>query len=560
MRLPLITWHIGLSLFIAAPTMAIAKTKSSRSSGKQQVSKANVRKMFAAGLALFKARKFNQALIVFDRTLRQFPNHQPTIQLFAKALYRLDRIPESYQMFSKLNLNSLDIETSYEYALSHFWMRQYQPALAGFQRIPEGNALFDLANYYGGIAALKLTRLLEAETMIEKAVVLPLKLAKSRKNYLKHIQALKLLYEKKGLALDRQKEKKRIEAAIKKERAVRLSSKETKKAVKDYKHQGFEAVDNRAELGINFKNQLIDRHGFSEETNTIRTTYFQFLGGPLISLPYKTGSDQAALGLQITGRAEEQLVEGKEQRNVQSDDLEDIRRIETTKETRELTKYGSFILRPWIEFPTPIRAWLSMGGSINFIYPDFERKDRTGTRSGYLRVGSKVPGKKFAAKYQYGEVLNSDSKKITAVNTFLFIWNFEFTEYLGLDVSLKHDFFVYDDLAIDGPASATSFSTDLWDEIPFGFTIGAKLSGQYQSEFFIHDLPDHGEVSANGQTYTGKAYLLAEPIEWFSAEISQQVQKTTWIVTPSEAEEPFQRYQPDWQQTFVGQVSLNLLF
>ena len=307
MKLTQIGQCLGLVFLLSTSNYSWAKTKvkaktktpSSRSNSHTKSTAPGVRKMFASGLALYKARKFSQALVVFDRTLRQYPNHQPTVNLFAKSLYRLDRIPEAFQLFSKLDLKGLDIETSYEYALSNFWMRQYQPALSGFQRIPEGNALFDLANYYGGIAALKINRLLEAETMIEKAVVLPLKLAKSRRNYLKHIQDLKLLYEKKGLALERQKEKKRIEAALKKEKAVKLSSKETAKAVKNYKHQGFEGVDNQATLGIIFKNQLIDRHGYSEETNTVRITYFEFQGGPLISLPYKTGSDQAAIGLQI---------------------------------------------------------------------------------------------------------------------------------------------------------------------------------------------------------------------------------------------------------------------
>jgi hypothetical protein len=42
--------------------------------------------------------------------------------------------------------------------------------------------------------------------------------------------------------------------------------------------------------------------------------------------------------------------------------------------------------------------------------------------------------------------------------------------------------------------------------------------------------------------------------------ISQQVQKTTWSVQPSEAQQTFEQNQVDYQEEFEAKAELNLLF
>lgn len=544
---------------VARPKQGI---KHSKVAAKDSNQKDGVRALFRDAMRLYIDRKYDESLLAFDRILRKYPEHQPSIIHMAKVFYRLDRIPESHRLFTRINPVTLDIETSYEYALSHFWMQQYQQALYGFQRVPQGHSLFDLANYYGGISALKLRRLVEAEAMIDKAVVLPAKLAESRKNYQRHIQEMKLIYEKRGLAEERARERKQIEAQIRTEKPVRLSAKDHPNIQEEekYKHAGFEEVETAPEFGLLFKNQVVDYHGYAEEVAKLRTGYFQFSGGPLIPLPLKVNKDQAAIGLQIVLRAEEQEREGIERRNVQVDDTDDIQRILTTDPGKKNSKFGTLTLQPWIEVPTKLNMWVAVGGKLSLRYPDFERSDMSSTRAGYLRLGSKVSGRTYSTKYQYAEIVDSDSKRMQAIHSWMFEWHFDLTKNLGLDVGLLHDFFEYDDPQLDGPSSATSLSADLYDELPLNFVLGLKVYAQHQSQNLKHDLPTYGDVSADGQTYTGKLYLSAEPVDWFGITVSTVVQKTKWQVEPTEAQETYEKNTPDFQQEFTAEAVLNLLF
>src|SRR5690606_4583050 len=110
----------------------------------------------------------------------------------------------------RVNPQGFDDETSYEYGWSFYTNKQWPGALYAVQRVTKGHALFDLANYYGAICAIKLKRYDEAEDMLDKAVVLPDKLAKSRTLYVKRGQARKLMQQKRVLAKERVDEKDRL--------------------------------------------------------------------------------------------------------------------------------------------------------------------------------------------------------------------------------------------------------------------------------------------------------------------------------------------------------------
>jgi len=58
---------------------------------------------FAQAMRLYDAGKFSEALVAFDALHRAYPAHEPTIIQYAKTLYKLDRIPESYNLFARVN-------------------------------------------------------------------------------------------------------------------------------------------------------------------------------------------------------------------------------------------------------------------------------------------------------------------------------------------------------------------------------------------------------------------------------------------------------------------------
>ena len=166
--------------------------------------------MFQRAQRLYDSGKYQGALNAYDAILRRYPGHEPTVIQLAKTLYRLDRITEAYNIFARVNPQYLDPETSYEYGWSFYNAKKWEGALFAFKKVPKGNSLYDLANYYGAVSAIKLRKLDEASDMLEKAVVLPSKLAKSRTIYAKHLQALQLMEEKSTLAKERQKERRRL--------------------------------------------------------------------------------------------------------------------------------------------------------------------------------------------------------------------------------------------------------------------------------------------------------------------------------------------------------------
>ncbi len=553
----------------AAPSTPTVKPKSSPASRTSTPPKANagegVRALYQSAMALVQAGKTQDAMDAFDRLLRRFPGHQPALLQQARLLYQVDRIPEAYQAFARINPVGLDADVSYEYALCHFWMRQYERALYGFQRVPNGHPLADLANYYGGISALKLRRLVEAESMMDKAVVLPEKLAQSRTAYIKHISELKFILEKKGLSEERERERKRVEAEINKRNPEKLSIKETRDAqIRAYRHNGFELVEIAPIVGHDYKSQIIDKHGFSEETANLKTSYFEFKSGPLLRLPLKYGADQGAVGLQITARAEEQSRSGRERRNIQSDTLDDIQRIESRDTERTLIKYATLAMNPWIEVPSSLNIWFGFGGGLSFKYPDFETKDRSGVRRLYLQAGSKTKDQNAIGllRYQFAQIVDADNRVTIGVHKGTLDANMGFLKIARLYGELHTEYFSYEDETIPGPTSTTSLSVDQEIRLPIGFSAGLKASGAYLGGYLFKDIPSYGDLEGDGQTYTGKIYLAARPIRWIEATLSQEFQKTVWTLHDADEEttDAFEQNTPDYQETFQAGIRLNLFF
>jgi len=539
----------------------------------------NVSSEFVAAQKLFDEGKFPAALTAFTKIMRKYPGYTPALIFYAKTLYRLERIPESYQYFSKIDVNALDIVTSYEYALSFFWMRQYNGAFVGFTRVPPAHALSDLANYYGGIAAMKIHRYADAEAMMEKAVVLPTKLARSRRLYLKHIRELKLLQEKNALARERDVEKQRLESKGK----TKLTTKtapvaEAKAATADktaaaavlpaapvpFKHQGFKAADikKEANLGISYKEQTQDFHGYASEKSTVQTNYFAFNAGLALPLPHKVDDRDTAAGFQVLLRAEELLTKGEgERRNVQTDGEEDIQRIISKDPTRALTRAGIMQVDPWIEFAMPHQFWTVVGGRYFLRYPDFTSKDRSGSRSGFLQTGQKTSAYEIYGRYKYLEVIDAFNNPAVRENTVTLRGDIPFMqEIYWLTLIALHSVFSYPDEARDGATSASSLSGDFSRALPLGFYLGIYGAAQYQSQNVIHGLPTYGTVNADGQVYTGRLYLLIEPITWFKGEIAWETQHSDWQVTPEAAQQVYEQNQINNLETFEAKASINLLF
>ena len=171
--------------------------------GKRQ--RAGILRLYRNASSLYDKRKYTEAIDVYNKILRLYPSHQPSLIYRAKSLYRLGKYKQSYKAFRQLVLGSLDPETKFEYGQVHFRQKKYSEAFEAFQQVPSGHQLFDLASYYGGVSALKSRQYSESVNSFAQAVVLPSKLMKSKKLLQK--QAEQLMLEEQRRINQQQKQK-----------------------------------------------------------------------------------------------------------------------------------------------------------------------------------------------------------------------------------------------------------------------------------------------------------------------------------------------------------------
>lgn len=542
------------------PAATQAKTpspqKSNAGTSPAATAPAGVVKMFKEAQKFYDQEKYNEAIVIYDQILRKYPGHSPTITQYAKALYRLERIGDSYYLFARVNPQYLDADTLYEYAQSFYFQHQWVGALFAFERVPKDHALYDLSNYYGGICALRLRRFDQAEGMMEKALVLPDKLARSRSTYLQHLTELRLLREKQGLAAERRQEEQKGNISANNSAANNPAAVATPGP---YVHKGFRKVKRHAKVGVKSKNQLSDFHGYGDKTSRINETFFEFKNGPLIPLPFAIGENHAAIGMTVMLKAVDLVVKGEEQRNVVRDDSVDIVRIQS-QEQRDLTQNGQVSLTPWIEIPVVNDFWISLGGDFYFLYPDFKRAGRSGSRAGRLDFGRKWEQVSVINRNSYMEVLDAETKPISNVAHFEIEAVTKAADLVSLTTTGIHEQFNYTDETLDGPDASSRVSGEL--EFSLLEVFGLYVSGTAESRInqLVHGLASYGTAGADGQIYVAEVGLRAEPVSWFSGSIYQQWQKSLWSVTPTEAADVYRRNTVDFLQEFGAMASLNLQF
>ena len=253
---------------------------------------------FNSGMTLFNGGKFEEALLVFSALHKEFPAHEPTIIQYGKTLYRLDRIEESYNLFARINPQYLDPETSYEYGYSFYIQSHFDGALYSFQRVPAGHPLYDLASYYGSMCAIRMKKYALAEELLDKAVVLPDKLARSKTLYQKHVASLRQLQEKTDLersAIDEKQRMNRDTARAKTPPTSPTATPSAPVAPVKYAHKGFYAnAGSSVRLQSVSTNGSSDLHSYARRTYSSKTGSFQFHHHPVLELSLKGDSNRKA--------------------------------------------------------------------------------------------------------------------------------------------------------------------------------------------------------------------------------------------------------------------------
>jgi tetratricopeptide (TPR) repeat protein len=520
-----------------------------------------VRGMFQVAQEYYEAGKYNQALAAYDALLRKYPGHEPAVMQLAKTLYRLDRIKDAYGVFAKINPQNLDPETAYEYGWSFYTNKTWEGALYGFQRVPKGHALFDLANYYGAICAIKLKKYEDAEDMLEKAVVLPDKLAKSRSLYIKHVQALRLLQQKTTLAKERENERQNL-----KETDPITGKKDVKpEPVVDNKwvHTGDKSITRSAKAKYNIEHQYIDKHGLEETSFDTKVASVEVKSGAMTPLPFNAGKERVtAAGVQIALTAEDRISTGERQRILIDESNDELARLSQEDLGTTDLKSGIFYVEPFIEFPLPENSWLAIGGEFSFTYPDFERGSRKGYRTGYGSLTGSLPGYKWSTKGFYSETVDSETKPIISKSGATASVNGDLIQDLEGKVTFLHEMFDYliDELEIKGPDTRTNFDLKLRQKLPYGSDLSFLISYANLGNYIFYKIPTYGQLSANGNEITSKISASSSPMPWLTVSLEQTFVKTYWQQENADAKDVFERNVSDYVEQFNAWVSINMFY
>jgi tetratricopeptide (TPR) repeat protein len=526
-----------------------------------------VRVLFDRAQKLYGEGKYEQAINEYASILRTYTGHTPSLIQLAKSLYRLDRYLESYQVFTRINPQNLDPETSYEYGWSFYTARQWEGALYAFKRVPAGHALSDLSNYYGGICAMKLKRYDEAEDMLEKAVVLPDKLSKSRALYLKHVGVLRIMQEKSSLRKERLIEKQRQrqeQKRIKREQTAPPPAAQAK-LPDSFQHEGNLGVKRQATVSHENLLQDKDQHGFSRTVFDTKVTTFDLFTGPRGFLPIKfAGGRKAAWGLQLFLGMEDRIQKGKEERIVIfEEDPQRLSRILRTQDPETETLAGAVSANLWGEFPIPAlpgKWWLGLGGELYFNYPEFKRGLRFGNRSVYSQISGTHRSSEFLVSARYVETLNEENDP-TSIAT---IGYGKASREFITDVTGALELFVasFDYLLgeIDGPDSTAAGKLSISQGLPFEFSLSGNLGYEVQSNFVRFKMPRWSVIIADAEVLTAEASLDWQAFPWLAVNVKAGTSLTKWKADNSEMQETLELNVVNIANTYSGKVSVDLAF
>jgi tetratricopeptide (TPR) repeat protein len=518
---------------------------------------------FSQAMKLYDSGKFNEALVAFDRIHRSYPAHEPTIVHYAKTLYRLDRIPDSYNMFARINPQYLDPETSYEYGYAFYIQNKYENALFAFKRVPADHALSDLANYYGAMCAVRLKRYAEAEELLDKAVVLPDKLARSKTLYQKHVATLRQLNEKADLERVAAEEKMRLANDPSKQPPKPTPAAPAAEAPTEatYSHAGFFAVDRHVKISYNQTSQSSDLHGYSRKTYQSQTGKFEFAHGPIYPFgPKRDGDRRSAVGLQLEMSAASVTSEGVQDRLVAYENSRDIvlnLRERLPKNTTTNGDIGGII---WVETPLPAHWWIGADAHMNFTYPNFQRGQRFGVRGATARLAWKNSAAiSWNAEFlgTYDLIVDSEAEPITAQMISDSSITASLPSSTSIKVGTKYVSYDYKNLMLPGPDSSLSGTLEAKQKFPLGFEFTLTGTLEHQDNFIARNLNSVGAASARGQIMSGFARIKAAPLEWLSASAKYTISKSTWAIKQKDRIEAFKAATPDYSETteIVGTIS-----
>lgn len=140
---------------------------------------------FQEAQQMFLLGDMDAAKRVLNNNLKRFPKHSPSILLMGRVHYRMNRFGTAAKYFRRLNTNTLDPDSLFEYGVSLYAQRKCGPAVRNFTRIPPNYTFKNYARFYSGTCYLQEGHSTRAIIKLRKAKGLPFLLDSLRRQLIR---------------------------------------------------------------------------------------------------------------------------------------------------------------------------------------------------------------------------------------------------------------------------------------------------------------------------------------------------------------------------------------
>lgn len=457
---------------------------------------------------MFRTGQFAKAAEFFKAILQKHPQDKQAQIGLSRSLYQMQNWSEALLQFRKTNLDALDPEASYEYGQTFHRYELHGGALKAFKRVPRDNSLYNLAQYFGGISALKLKRYQEANDLMEGAVNLPESYQLQKEVYQRHIQLLLLRQQKRELA-------KEAKGAL-----ASQTEDDAGNAPKAFYHMGFFELYKDALVGLKNSAERLEFMSERKESSSRITRHFTFENGVIHPLQ-KEGDRRHVVGFQLFLYADH-----KDDETLQRSDY--LNQPDVLQRTKEFTKTGQFSLRLFSEWALPSYFWLGLEGGLFQVYPDFGKKMSFSAQHGEIWFGQKKYEDGYEARIRARLSQVRDPNGKVSINEQQYAIESEKLILEGLELSLylQRNEFDYKVAGISGPDSR--FRGGMAFEFKFPYNLELELKGQYQKEInaTVYGVANQAKTVFDTGAGRGEVELIFYPISWLelSARFAQEKQ------------------------------------
>ena len=466
-------------------------------------------------MTLYNQGAYPKAAALCRQILAWDANHQNAKIWLARSLYRMNKIDASFKIFAELNPKELDVQTVYEYAVTHFARKQYAKALEGFALVAPNDPLFDLASLFGAISAYRLKKYEKAADLIAKAVVLPNHLIKMRARYKAYI--LENL-QKGDKSLAGQSATQQSQFAV--DTSAWLAP-----DAPAAPPPAFAAPPSPPQGGFttNLAGGYQNKHQASAygakllEGNIYLAT--ASLGG--VWDAYFGTKPQAALAPHLSLLTQfdvENWTFDRLDNNPMNDPLTATKNAAIANvRTSGQVNAALFSILPAFTWPVSETAAFSLAMRHTTVLPDFQAAKKATNRSLSLAYQSDAPlGQSTLSVdiFQLGDT--HDSPLSTEVRQ-MARYTFDLPDHMQLFVGAILAQFQYTSRQLDGPDARYGGFGGVQATFPLNITIGGHLLAQHARGGHVYDLPNYNVVIFHEDSTTATGYLLFRFCPWLTA-------------------------------------------